>query len=295
MRVSDALRWSLYDRAIAVGSFLVGAALIAGSVWIGAGDYLNELLLGDPSSAGEPSSPAIAIAGSLVGVLIWHTGRVTARNYAIVSATESQVHEHLDHDRLATVAVSKIDDRISQLESDVEEVRRQAARVEQSMRADDFTVEELESGPSTSGQLDATRSSATGHGAGDDGVGAASTAASGPAGTADDAGPGSASDDGTGVGSAGTDPTASGREAATPDDADEADPTTGSGANDAGTTNDAETDDAADKDGRAADGANADEDDEQTGGDESADEDDEPTDVDDFEWEGDDDEYFRNS
>src|SRR6056297_229673 len=75
MQRTSALKWSLYDRALALVPFLLGIGIVAAGVWFGAGAFLEELAFGDPSDAGSPASPALIAAGFVGGLLVWQLGR----------------------------------------------------------------------------------------------------------------------------------------------------------------------------------------------------------------------------
>lgn len=275
MRLTDALRWAIYDRAIAFGSFLLGALVAAGIVFLGAGGSLTTFLFEDLSSTPGTRDLAVLGVGIFAGVFVWQVGRATARHRTMVTATERQVDEHLDHDAIARAAVSKIDDRIGSLEGDVEEVRRQAARLEQAMRSGDFDVAELEQGV---GQAPSDGPAGLG-GAGADAAGA----------SAADDGPSDASGPGTGASSDGAsgDTGATAGDAGTVDAEPPADPDPSADTEATGTVDGGGEDADAGGEAAPADDAGA------AGPDDASDDD---AGDDGFEW-GDDqeDEYYRNS
>lgn len=143
MRLTRALQYGLYDRLLAVGSLLLGLAIALGAIWVGAGDWLLSGELGNPPSG---QAAVIAGAGVLAGLFVWQLGSTAARYRTLVGATERQ---------LGGASADDVDgdlgERIAQLESDVEEVRRVAARIEQSMRTEDVGDAGLDGGSASGG------------------------------------------------------------------------------------------------------------------------------------------------
>lgn len=287
MQLGAAIRWALYDRVIAFGSFLLGALVTAGIAVLGARESVSTFLFEDFSATPPTADLAILGGAVLAGLFVWQVGRTTARHRSMVTATERQVDEHLDRDDIARAAVSKLDDRMGAIESDVEEVRRQAARVEQAMRSGDFDVAELEQGVG-----EAPSSSPTAGGAGGGGSGAGTDVPAGDgSGTDVDAGAtgasGGGSASGGGGGSDGTESQTAG--AAGDDEADASGDAPGTATGDKAQDSTGEPPDA----GGPADAANG-----GTGGRGGDDDgqDDPETGDDEFEWGDDgDEEYYRNS
>lgn len=144
MDVSDALKWSVYERVVASISFVVGMGIAAGSIWYGLGSAVvsNPLLLLDP---GNMQSPAIVGIGIIVGILVWQLGKTTARHHAMVGSTEQEITDEVNTERLKSEVLSALDGRLSDMEDDLETMRRQAARLEQQEREDKFAFEDTES------------------------------------------------------------------------------------------------------------------------------------------------------
>lgn len=138
MRLADSLKWALYDRILAWLSFLVGALFIVGGLFVGAGNTLADVAAGNLFSPARPDNVAITAVGVITGIIIWQLGRATARHHAVVAATEEQITEEVNTERLKSEVLSVLDGRLSDMEADLEEVRRQAARIEQKERVGEF-------------------------------------------------------------------------------------------------------------------------------------------------------------
>lgn len=289
MRLSRALQWGIYDRLLAVGSLALGLALALGAIWVGTGDWIASFATGDLGARPSGDGVAVTAIGLLAGLFVWQVGATAARYRTLVGATRRELTG------VSTDAGGDLEERIGQLESDVEEVRRVAARIEQGMRTGEFDAAGLD-GDSSAGSGRAAGDAAASETDGDGGTrspsgSAAVATGSSDAPAADDA---DATADG---GRAGTDQADgvqfSGDENQSTAATDGAASGTGDGqdaasSTDGGTTADAAATDAgagagagddATADGTAADGAAAKE-----GEDE-------------FEWpeEDDDGEYYRNS
>ena len=265
MQLKSALRWSLYDRALALLPFLLGIGIVAGGIWLGAGAFLSELAFGDPSDAGQPSSVPLIVGGFVLGLLVWQLGRSAVRHHTMRKALENQIDELVDEERIASTAASKVDDRIADVETDVQQVSRKTTRIEQQVRGDELGSDEFGSDAESS-------------------VGGAEPAGAAAAGGA----AADSTDDETGV--APTDGATASTEATGSDATDADDEPSAAAAESAaaGTEERAATESDAGDDGETADSAESTSDDE-SGADSESD--------DGFEWEGDDDdgEYYRNS
>lgn len=162
MRLADALRWGVYDRVLAAASFVVGALIMLGGLLIGAGDMLADVLAGNVFDAAGPDNGAVALVGLLVGFAVWQIGRATARQHTVVTATEEEITQSVSTERIKSEVLVALDGRLSQMEADLEEVRRQAARIEQKERTGGFEFDGVDGTGSSSDAADSATSSSSG-------------------------------------------------------------------------------------------------------------------------------------
>lgn len=255
MTLTAALRWSLYDRALALGPLLLGLLVAGAGVWIGAGAYTEELLFGDPSDAAGPASTPIAVAGIVLGVVVWQVGRGAVRHYTLRAAMNDPAVAPDAGGAGATEPSSVVRDAVADLENDVQTLSRKTTRLEQELHGDSLGTDALDvDDPDPASSSDPTSTTATA-GAGTGGGGSAATESTSSGSTAADAAggewPGAGGGQDAAEGAAGDDASA------------DAEAAPENGLEDDGT---GETDD---------DAAAAESDDE-------------------FEWEGEDGEYYRN-
>lgn len=143
MTLKAALRWSLYDRALALGPLLLGIAVAGIGLWIGAGVYLEELMFGDPSDADAPASTPIAIAGIVLGVLVWQIGRGAVRHYTLQAADVGAAGGAGSGQPEPVEPSSAVRDTIADLENDVQALNRKTTRIEQELHGDALGNDEL--------------------------------------------------------------------------------------------------------------------------------------------------------
>lgn len=166
MSLTSSLRWSLYDRALALVPFLLGLGIFAAGVWLGAGAFIEELAFGDPSDAGSPASPVLVGVGVVLGLVVWQIGRSAVRHHTMRSAVEERIDELVDEEAIASAAASKVDDRIADVETDVQQVDRKTTRLEQQFRGDELGEDEFGAGSAGAGGADPADTAATAGGAG---------------------------------------------------------------------------------------------------------------------------------
>jgi len=179
MTLKAALRWSLYDRALALGPLLLGLAVAGVGLYIGAGVYLEELLYGDPSDATSPASTPIAAVGVVLGVVVWQVGRGAVRHYTLQSA-DLDAGASGRGDARATDPSAPVRESIADLENDVEALGRKTTRLEQELHGQALGTDALETSTPEPDTGSATESGAAG------GAGGASSSSDAAAGAGDD-------------------------------------------------------------------------------------------------------------
>lgn len=119
MNVTAALRWTLYYRLIAWVSALVGLGFV----------YLGYFL----SIGGAPLDLGMAIQGAkspmflgpaLLGFLVWQVGKTAAYYKTLTEATDQQLSERFDPELIKSDILSVLDERLSEMHSDLEATRR---------------------------------------------------------------------------------------------------------------------------------------------------------------------------
>lgn len=148
MNGTDAFRWALYYRLLASVSFVLGIAVAAVGVWLGAGDFLDTLLFGEADAllSGEidsPNSPVIAAIGVVVGVLVWQVGKAAALHKTLTEATQAELADDLDHEAMKSDLLNVLDERLSDMHAEVEQTRRGVNSLQQDQHADEFAMDSM--------------------------------------------------------------------------------------------------------------------------------------------------------
>lgn len=136
MDATQAFRWSLYYRLLASLSFLLGLAIIVGTLWIGAGNMLVSLITDFGGGIESPNYPIVSVIGFFLGILVWQVGKATAFYKTLVDATQTELQDDLDHEAMKSDMLEVLDERLSDMHAEVEQTRRGVNRLQQEEHAD---------------------------------------------------------------------------------------------------------------------------------------------------------------
>ncbi|MFC4549036.1 MULTISPECIES: hypothetical protein [Halorussus] len=137
MDASSSLRWAVYFVALAGVATLLGAGFLGVGVVLGLGAAYDQLA----SGAGLGTAAATAAPGLVVvflGVLLWAVGVAAAFFKVVTEATEAQMRERFDGERVKSDILSVLDERLSEVEHDAAETRRQVAEMKREDSAEGF-------------------------------------------------------------------------------------------------------------------------------------------------------------
>lgn len=141
MKLTEALRWTIYYRGIALVSFLLGAVLAGVGVWYG---FLDLVLSRLPGATGDPSFDTTSVVVGalliLLGVVVWQIGKTAAFYMTITEATESEMADQFDTQTVKSEILEVLDDRLADIHADVESTRQQVDRLGIDEHADELTV-----------------------------------------------------------------------------------------------------------------------------------------------------------
>lgn len=137
MDASRSLRWAVYYVVLAGVATLVGGALVGAGVVLGIAEGYSQLESGAAlSSALTTAAPGLAVA--FLGVVVWAVGSVTAFVRVFTAAVEEQMRERFDGEKVKSEILSVLDDRLSDVEHDVSEMRRQMSELKREDTAEEF-------------------------------------------------------------------------------------------------------------------------------------------------------------
>lgn len=109
-----------------VGIALVGAGLYIAYLF-GVGNFYN---LGVPAPITSKSLGGLALA--VVGIVVWRAGKAWAFYLTMAGAMEDQLGETFDTEHVKSDIVAVLDDRLSDMQHDVQSVNRELRDVKDS-------------------------------------------------------------------------------------------------------------------------------------------------------------------
>lgn len=137
MKSVSALRWTLWYRGIATGSFLVGLALFGLGLVTGFGEAATLLFADFPTNvdaAVGQSNPLVTLAFAVVGLLVWQVGKTYALFVTVPPATGRWTARSFDSVTLRGEVVDMLDDRLANMETELETMRRRLRTVDDGKR-----------------------------------------------------------------------------------------------------------------------------------------------------------------
>jgi uncharacterized membrane protein len=116
---------------------LLGGGLVGAGVAVGLVPAYDQLSNGATLSAVLPTAaPGLALA--LLGVVVWLVGTVAAFVRVFTAAVEEQMRERFDSEKVKSEILSVLDDRLSDVEHDVTEMRRTVSELKRDDAAEEF-------------------------------------------------------------------------------------------------------------------------------------------------------------
>ena len=152
MKYTDALRWTLLNRAIAIGAFLAGVVLFALGMVAGFGEAVTLFFSNFPNNVGEATdraNPMVTLVFAIVGILVWQVGKTFALYVTLPRATARRTGKSIDSARLRSELLEGLDARLATMEEDVVETRRSVQELKREVHATSFDEGEL-TGPTGS-------------------------------------------------------------------------------------------------------------------------------------------------
>ena len=137
MDASSSLRWAVYFVALAGVATLLGAGLLGVGVVLGLGAAYDQLASGATlGTAAATAAPGLVVV--FLGTLAWAVGVAAAFFKVVTEATEAQMRERFDGERVKSDILSVLDERLSEVEHDAAETRRQVAEMKRDDSAEGF-------------------------------------------------------------------------------------------------------------------------------------------------------------
>ncbi|QLG50379.1 hypothetical protein [Natrinema halophilum] len=132
MTIRTPFGWALVYRTIAVGSLVLGLALVAAGLFAGFGGAATTLITEplNPDLALEQANPMITVLFAAFGIVVWQVGKTYALFMTLPRAAGQAAGGQIDSNRVASEVREGIDDRLAQLEAELEETRRAVEALE---------------------------------------------------------------------------------------------------------------------------------------------------------------------
>ncbi|WP_050052017.1 hypothetical protein [Halostagnicola sp. A56] len=149
MELSNAAKWTLFNRALTAGAMLLGTGLALLGFVLGFWGSIETLVVDrNVQLAVENANPIVTLALAGLGFLVWQMGKTYALFWSLPRASGRAAAKRFDHGRLKSEVVEALDERLAEMEEDVAETRRSVQELKRSEHAAAFDEEDaLESTP----------------------------------------------------------------------------------------------------------------------------------------------------
>lgn len=140
MGLRNPFKWTIVYRGIAVGSLLLGLALVGAGLVVGFGSAVTTLFT-DPRNAESAigqADPIITLLFAAAGIVVWQLGKTYALFVTLPRAAGRAAGRQLDATKLASEVQNGLDDRLSDLEDELAETRRAVRALEDDGRTTTF-------------------------------------------------------------------------------------------------------------------------------------------------------------
>jgi hypothetical protein len=126
MKLKSALRWTAIYRAVTLTSGVVMLAMVGASLYLGLDDTVRTLVYGNPwSLRGQIGRVAAQVLLVVVGFVQWQLLTTVAYFKTLTEATEEQMAERFDSEKVKSEVLSVLDDRLAEMQTELERTRKQ--------------------------------------------------------------------------------------------------------------------------------------------------------------------------
>ncbi|SFS69497.1 hypothetical protein [Halostagnicola kamekurae] len=149
MELSNAAKWTLFNRALTAGAMVLGTGLALLGFVLGFWGSIETLVVDrNVQTAVENANPILTLALAAVGFIVWQIGKTYALFWSLPRASGRAAAKRFDHGRLKSEVVEALDERLAEMEEDVAETRRSVQELKRTEHAAAFDEEDaLESTP----------------------------------------------------------------------------------------------------------------------------------------------------
>lgn len=149
MELSNAAKWTLFNRALTAGALVLGTGLALLGFVLGFWGSIETLVVdGNVQTAVENANPIPTLVLAVLGFIVWQMGKTYALFWSLPRASGRAAAKRFDHGRLKSEVVEALDERLAEMEEDVAETRRSVQELKRTEHAAAFDEEDaLESTP----------------------------------------------------------------------------------------------------------------------------------------------------
>jgi hypothetical protein len=121
MNVKSALRWAAIYRAIVWGTGLLPLGVAAGAMYV---VQRNRIPRGSGEAIGIATTPYF-IVPVLLALVVWQFVETVAFYKTVTEATDEQMAERFDSEKVKSEILSVLDDRLAEMQTELERTRKQ--------------------------------------------------------------------------------------------------------------------------------------------------------------------------
>ena len=134
------IRWAVLYRAFATGALALGLVLVGLGVLAGFGTAVTTLVTDplNPGPAIEQANPLVTIAFALVGLVVWQVGKTVALFLTLPRAAGRSAARQIDTAKLRSEVLKGLDERLAEMQTDVQETRRNVQELKRAEHAQQF-------------------------------------------------------------------------------------------------------------------------------------------------------------
>ena len=137
MDTTRALRWGGYYTALATLGAVVGLAIVAAAATLGIGDAVAAYRDGAAiTSVLSTAAPGLIVAA--LGLVVWHLIAAVALHRTMTGAIEEEMRERFDSERVKSEILAVLDDRLSDMQYEMERVRKEVSSLNSEQAAEEF-------------------------------------------------------------------------------------------------------------------------------------------------------------
>lgn len=123
MDAKRSFRWAGYYYLLTVAATLVGFVFVAVGLWVG-GIEAYQAWADGAGAVAALGDAVVALIPIAIGVAVWRFGKAWAMYATLTGAVEAELAETYDNERVKSEILSVLDERLAEMQSDLQTVNR---------------------------------------------------------------------------------------------------------------------------------------------------------------------------